>query len=141
MALWKKILIWFAVAVAPCLIIFYVNYTAIVNLDFVTITPGDYVLTRIYSYQSGDPELVEEFSEKTYYLTLTEDNDIISHSGDRGVRENEDGYIYVLIGEELAIYYNNDEGSLAYQGVYREGSNRLVITSGVLQFIYVLEGA
>ena len=136
MALWKKILIWLSVIVGFMIVIMLVLYFYIKNLEFETAPTGDYVLTKISKIENGEAVVVEEFTDKTYYITINDNNEVTSFSADKGIIEKDAGYFSVLIGEEFLLYNNDEEGSLAYSGVYKNGTIRIEKTTQEGTYLY-----
>lgn len=141
MALWKKILIWCGVVLGVGMVFVIVVYAIMQNANLPTLPAGDYVLTRVEREQNESYVVEEEFSGKSYYISVASDGSLTSHSADKGIEENETGYIAVLLGEEVAIYFNNEEANLAFQGTYSNNQMIIVktIESDVFFYIYELE--
>lgn len=129
MALWKKVLIWLAVAFGILLIVFFLFYYTLSNINFASIETGRYELYRISRTENGETTVLEEYETSELYLDITDEGDITSHSGEVGVKEREGGYNYFLHGEELLIFLPTDEGEIAYTGIYREGKISISIDS------------
>lgn len=141
MALWKKILIWLSVIVGLFIIVLTAIYFYIKNLDFDTAPAGNYILTKISKEENGQAVIVEEFTDKSYYITIEENNEVTSFSGNKGIVEKDAGYFSILIGDEFLLYNNDEEGSLAYSGTYKNGTIRIEETTqeGTFLYYYVQE--
>lgn len=129
MALWKKVLIWLGVALGILLLVFFLFYYVISNINFASIETGRYELYRISRTENGETTVLEEFDNGEFYLNITDGGDIDSHSGEHGIKEREGGYNYFLHGDEVLIFLPNDDGDIAYTGIYKSGKIRISIVS------------
>ena len=130
MALWKKVLIWLAVALALCLLVFYLFYYFISNIEFESAKHGQYDLVKITQTDSSQNEVtIEEFESGEYYITIDEEDVIHSYSQDKGIAPREDGYYYFLHGNEIIIFLTDEDGSVAYTGLYENDTIKITISS------------
>ena len=141
MELWKKALIWCGAILGGGAIFVIIVYAILRNFSIPTAPAGEYFLKSIEVRTDVGYEIVEQFSDKAYFVTVDDEGLLISHSEDKGIMENDVGYVVAVVGEELAIYYNDDDANLAYQGYYKDGIMKIEITSetNLFRYTYILE--
>ena len=66
MAWWKKALIWTAVALGICVIIFYVFYYITTHYKIPSMTLGQYNLIKVAEKISGEETVIEEYTNGEY---------------------------------------------------------------------------
>ncbi len=139
MALWKKLLIIFGIFVCISVVLMLVLYSTLKDFSPTTIPSGEYVLTNISKIEEEEIKVVEEFSDKTYYVSV-ENGELISHSKDKGIIENPANYFVILIGKEVGVYNNDEEGTLAYTGNYSDKTLYIYQTIENVSYIFVYKG-
>lgn len=141
MEIWKKALIWCGVIIGGGAIFVIIVYAILRNFSIPTAPAGDYILKSVEVKTDAGYETIEEYFDKSYFITIDDEGLLISHSSDKGIVENDVGYVVAVIGEELAIYFNDDEANLAYQGYYKDGTIKISVWSStdLFRYTYVLE--
>lgn len=136
MAWWKKTLIWTAVALGICVIIFYIFYYITTHYEIPSMTLGQYNLTKVAKKISGEETVVEEYTSGEYYIIIKEDLSLESHSSTKGIAENESGYNYFLHGDELVIFLPTDDADIVYTGHYNDGLIKISYVQDDIEYVF-----
>lgn len=136
MAWWKKALIWTAVALGICVIIFYVFYYITTHYEIPSMTLGQYNLIKVAEKISGEETVIEEYTNGEYYIVVKEDLSLESHSSTKGIAENESGYNYFLHGNELVIFLPTEEADIAYTGHYNNGLIKISYVQNDIEYVF-----
>lgn len=136
MAWWKKTLIWTAVALGICVIIFYIFYYITTHYEIPSMTLGQYNLTKVAKKISGEETVVEEYTSGEYYIIVKEDLSLESHSSTKGIAENESGYNYFLHGDELVIFLPTDDADIVYTGHYNNGLIKISYVQDDIEYVF-----
>lgn len=136
MAWWKKTLIWTAVALGICVIIFYIFYYITTHYEIPSMTLGQYNLTKVAKKISGEETVVEEYTSGEYYIIVKEDLSLESHSSTRGIAENESGYNYFLHGDELVIFLPTDDADIVYTGHYNSDLIKISYVQDDIEYVF-----
>lgn len=136
MAWWKKTLIWTAVALGICVIIFYIFYYITTHYEIPNMTLGQYNLTKVAKKISGEEMVVEEYTSGEYYIIIKEDLSLESHSSTKGIVENESGYNYFLHGDELVIFLPTDDADIVYTGHYNSDLIKISYVQDDIEYVF-----
>lgn len=136
MAWWKKTLIWTAVALGICVIIFYIFYYITTHYEIPSMTLGQYNLTKVAKNISGEETAIEEYTSGEYYIIVKEDLSLESHSSTKGIAENEGGYNYFLHGDELVIFLPTDDADIVYTGHYNSGLIKISYVQDDIEYVF-----
>lgn len=136
MTWWKKLLIYLSVIIGASLIIFYVFYYIVTHYEIPSIPAGQYNLTKITKASGSEEITLEEYAGGEYYISVNENFEIISHSQNKGIAENEIGYEYLLHSNELVIFLPTDDADIAYTGYYFKDSNQIKISYTVGEAVH-----
>ncbi len=136
MALWKKALIWLAVSVAIVAGFFLIFVLTYVNIELPSVPSGKYVLTKITEFAGSSEDLVESFDDNSLYIEIKANSVLESHSGDKGIKQNEKGYNYFLNGDEVYVYDLENTEELAYGGFYASGTIKIFVQTQETTFYF-----
>ena len=75
-------------------------YAILRNFSIPTAPAGDYILKSVEVKTDAGYETIEEYFDKSYFITIDDEGLLISHSSDKGIVENDVGYVVAVIGED-----------------------------------------